>query len=262
MSDVVDDTIEIGEATLAVVGLSNVLKGDMPRIGVEKQREIIGLDKTIDKMARAFVYDELPRTLKMPRPWTYRQILDKFSKPIPEETMRQVTAAFPEDAIDTALSFKSTLVQAHKHASDLMPSAQIDTYLGPKNIMPTSDLMFDFFNQLWVIDDPLILFQLMQCGGLNPEQTNAVKEFFPSIYNYMTKAILDAIIARNHREASFMFLPPRADRGLATFKQQRIVPYGVNIHDVPPPQPKAEPAAPKLRTTLQTSGQKAAEVSG
>ncbi len=255
-----DDTIEVGEATLAVVGLTNVLKGDMPRIGVEKQREIIGLNKKIDGLAADFVYDRLPKKLSMPRPFTYRTLLEKFTKPIPADTMAKITAKFPADAMDTALSFKSTLTQAYAHVSESLPVADYDTYLGPKRIMPTSDKTFEFFNKLWVIDDPLICFQLMQCGALIPEQVAAVIEFFPSLHNYMKKATLDALVARNHREATFVNLPPRADRGLATFKQQRIVPYGVNIHELSPEKtagpsplpPKGKPAA-----GLQTQGQKA-----
>src|SRR5690348_14659229 len=107
MIPAMDDTIEVGEATLAVVGLSNVIAGNMPRMGIEKQREVIGLSKKIDKLADDFVYDRLPGKLKVPRPFTYRQLLDKFSKPIPESTVTDILAKFPEDAADAALSFMS-----------------------------------------------------------------------------------------------------------------------------------------------------------
>jgi hypothetical protein len=256
----VDDTIEVGEATLAVVGLSTVLKGDMPRMGVAKQKEVIDLNKKIDALAADFVYDRLPRKLSMPRPFTYRQLLDKFTKPIPESEVTAIVAKFPPDAHDAALSFLSTLTQAYKHVADMLPVANYDTYLGPKRIMPTSDKTTEFFLKLWVIDDPLICFQLMQSGAIQVEQVQAVAEFFPSLYNYMKAAILDALISRNHREASFMDLPPRADRGLATFKQQRIVPYGVNIHELSPDKggaPQPLPPKGKPPAGLETQAQKA-----
>ena len=260
---ITDDTIEIGEATLAVVGLSNVIAGEMPRMGIEKQREVLGLGKKIDALAEDFVYDRLPRKLKVPRPFTYRQLLDKFSKPIPESAVTDMLSKFPPDATDAALSFMSTLTQAYKHVADMLPVASYNTYLGPKRIMPTSDKTTEFFLMLWVIDDPTICFQLMQCGGLQVEQVTAVKEFFPSLYSYMLKAILDALISRNHSEATFMNLPPRADRGLATFKQQRIVTYGVNIHELPPEKtagPGPLPPKDKPPAGLQTQGQKAESI--
>jgi len=254
------DEIEVGEATLAVVGFTNVIKGEMPRIGVEKQRAILDLNKTIDGLALDFVYDRLPKKLSMPRPFTYRKLLDQFTKPLPQATLMDLHKKFPRDAADIELSFMSTLQSAYAHLGEMVPVADIDTYLGPKRIAPTSDKTFEFFNSYWVIDTPLVVFQLMQCGGLNPEQVTAFLKFYPSLHNYMKKAILEAIVKRNHAEPSFMFLPPRADRGLATFKQQRIVPYGVNVHTIEPKPTQGEPPPPKLRTTLQTAGQKAAEL--
>lgn len=257
------DSIEIGQAALATLGLSNVLKGECSRVGVEKQREIIGIGKRIDDLAMDFVYDRLPRKLSMPRPFTYRQLLERFTRPLSQAETNALQAKFPADAGDEWLAFKSVLDQSFAHLSEMVPVATYDTYLGPKRIKPTSDKTFEFFLKLWVIDDPLIAFQLMQSGALIPEQVSALLEFFPSLYTRMKSSILDALVSRNAKESSFMNLPPRADRGLATFKQQRIVPYGPNIH-VAPPQPNSGGMSPtpKVNPALQTAGQRAASISG
>lgn len=256
------DEIEIGEATLAVVGMTKVLTGEMPRIGVGVQKEIIGLGAKIDGLARQFVYDELPKKLSVPRPFTYRKLVDQFTKPIPAGTIADLVSKFPRDAHDIGLSFMSTLQAAYGHLAEIVPVADYNTYLGPKRIMPTSDKLIEFYLKYWVIDDPLVAFKLMQSGALLPDQVSTLLEFYPSIHNYMKAAILNALVARNLREPNFMNLPPRADRGLATFKQQRIVPYGVNIHAIEPPQqkPAAAPATAKISPALQTTGQKAASL--
>jgi hypothetical protein len=254
----VDDTIELGEATLAVLGMTNVLRGDIPRIGVGVQKEILGIGKKIDALADDFVWDRLPKRLSMPRPFTYRKLLETFTRPIPQATITTIVEQFPRDAMDIALSFQSSLQNAYKHLSDMTPVADYDTYLGPKRIMPTSDKTFEFFNQYWVVDNPLIAFNLMQQGALIPEQATTLKEFFPSLYNHMTAALLNSLISRNTKEPSFLNLPPRADRGLATFKLQRIVPYGTSSHVIPPKNaPSASSAPPKVNAGLQTPGQKA-----
>jgi hypothetical protein len=255
------DPIEVGEATLATIGLTKVLTGGMPRVGVGVQKEILGLGKRIDDLATDFVYDRLPRNLSMPRPFTYRKLLDTFLAPVPQSVVTDIMRKFPPDATDIALSFQSTLTNVFAHLKDIVPVANYDTYLGPKKIQPTSDKTYEFFLQYWLLDDPLAIFRLMQCGALQPDQVTTFKEFYPSVYEHMKGSILSALVARNLREPSFMNLPPRADRGLATFKMQRVVPYGVNVHDLAPQQAPVAPAQtnmPKLNVGLQTPGQKAA----
>src|SRR5678810_970051 len=109
--------------------------------------------------------------------------------------------------------------------------------------------------QYWIVDDPFVVFKLMQCGALTPVQVETLKEFYPSLYNYMIVSTLDALVSRNLREPSFKSLPPRADRGLATLKQQRVVEYGINVHVAPPTENKtSDVAPPKINKGLQTPG--------
>lgn len=262
LTHVEDDSIEVGQATLATIGFTNVVKGDMPRVGIGLQREILGIDKQIDKLAKAFVADELPGKLSMPRPFTYRKMFERFTRPISEAEMTVIMDKFPPNLSEVALSFQSTLNSAYSHVSDMVPVSEVATYLGPKNIRPTSDKEFDFWWEYWLIDKPLDAFKLMQSGAICPEQVVAIKDFYPSIYNYMKVSILNALTERKLREGEkFMYLPPRADRGLGVFKQMRVVEYGPNVHVVPPNEPKpAEVEPPKINKGLQTQSQRAGAV--
>jgi hypothetical protein len=118
----------------------------------------------------------------------------------------------------------------------------------------------EFYLQLWVIDDPCVTFKLMQSGALLPDQTASLIEFFPSLYNHMKSALLNALVKRNMDEPKFLNLPPRADRGLAVFKQQRIVPYGPNNHVIPPKPASSSSSPAKISPALQTDGQKASSL--
>lgn len=251
-----DDTIEVGEATLATVSLTSVLKGEMPKVGIGLQKQIVGMDRRIDALARDFVNDSMSGKFVVPRPFTYTKLLDRFTHPLSEGELTAIIKKFPQDAHEVALSFMSTLQSAYTHLADMVPVSDYDTYLGPKRIMPTDDKLFDFWLQYWIVDDPLIVFRLMNRGGLIPEQIETLKLFYPSLYNYMMASILDAMVRRQLREPSFMNLPPRADRGLAVFKQQRVVEYGVNVHVTPPDKPTvARTPPPKLDKGLQSKAQ-------
>jgi hypothetical protein len=257
-----DDTIEVGQATLAKISLTTVLT-DMPKINIGKQKEILGIDKEIDKLAKAFVNDQLPKTLTLPRPFVYKKLLAQFTKPITEGKMTEIMNQFPSNIGEVAFSFQSTLQKVYAEVAHEVPVSEVATYLGPKNIRPTSDKDFDFwFHVYWPADRPLDMFRLMQQGAITPEQVESIKEFYPSIYNYMKVAILNAITERKIKEGDkFMNLPPRADRGLAIFKQMRVVDYGPNIHATKPDEPKAAGApAPKIDKGLQTQAQRAGAV--
>lgn len=258
LPQITDDTIEVGEATLANIGFTTIVKGDMPRIGIGKQKEIIATNKKIDGLAKEFVYDELITKMRVPRPYTYPKLLARFTKPLSEAEIANINSKFPPDANDTTLSFISTLQGAYTKVADEVPVSTIDTYLGPTNLKPTSDKDLDFWLQYWIIDDPFVVFRLMQCGALQPAQVDTLKVFYPSIYNYMIAAILNALVDRNLKEPKFINLPPRADRGLATLKQQRVVDYGPNIHVAQPTEPTPQSPKPmRIDKGLQTQGQRA-----
>lgn len=253
-----DDLIEIGEATLATIPMTTILKGDMPKIGIGVQKEITNIDKRIDKLAKQFVADELPKELSVPRPFVYEKLAERFSKPLTQLEEKDIMDKFPPNTMEGAISFKSTFDAAYNGLAEMVPYSEVATYLGPKNILPTSDKLLTFWLQYWVIDEPMVAFQLMQMGAIIPEQVESIKKFYPSLYNYMKVATLNALTERKIRESSFMNLPPRADRGLGVFKQMRIIEYGPNIHVVPPNEPKAASVAPpKIDKGLQTTGQRA-----
>ena len=259
-----EDVIDSGESALVVIGMTAVLQDDVPKIGIGKQREILALPKRVEALAKQLVADELPRKLSMPRPFTYTRLLEQFTRPIPPGKLDAILRKFPPEVSDMALAFTSMLTNTYKHVADMLPVADIDTYLGPRRILPTSDKTFDFYNRYWIVADPLITFTLVNCGALQVEQAATLTEFFPSLYQYMKKAILDAMTARTLREPSWLMLPPRADRGFTTFMQKKVVPFGSNMRppkDAAPPPTGAPPVTAKLPTGLQTPGQAAAGVS-
>ena len=253
--------IDLGESILAVVTLTPILKAEMPRVGVGLQREILDLPKHITSLAKQLVANTLDEKLRMPRPWSYRQLYEMLTQPIPEATLAQVTKAFPEGADDGVAPLLFEVQSVFQHLANEFPVSDYQTYLGPKKIQPTSDKIWKWYSRYWVIGDPLQAFQLMQTGALLPSQAGALREYHPSLYEEFKGAILSALVERSMRDGKFINLPPRADRGVATFLGKKIVKQGSNVNAQKPDE--AKPSAPGAPTppvneSLQTAGQRAA----
>lgn len=256
------DPLDASEALICTVGLTRILQGDMPKIGIMLQREVLDLPRRINRLAQDMVGDALPCNLKMPRDFQYQTLLDIFSNPIPEQQIENILVKFPPDQLDQAQAFAAKLATIHKQLADIIPVMQYQTCLGPINIKPTGDKLFRFWNQYWILSDPTIAFTLAQSGALLPEQVNMLVEFYPSLYEHFKTATLQALVKHKLKNAKFLNLPPRTDRGVNTMLQNKIVPFGSNqrvaVPDQGLPNPTSNQAAPKR---FQTQAEKAANLS-
>jgi hypothetical protein len=228
LEDQSPDPLDPGEALICTIGLTRILQNDMPKVGVMLQREALDLPRRLAVLARQMVNDELPRALKMPRPFSYDKLLELTSNPLPEHDIEATMAKFPASQSDVAASFIAKLASVHKQLSDIVPVMQYQTCLGPQNIQPTGDKLFKFWNQYWVLDDPTIVFTLAQSGALLPDQVTALVSFYPSLYEQFKTATLNALVKKRLDNASFINLPPRTDRGVTTLLQNKMVPFGSN----------------------------------
>jgi hypothetical protein len=121
----------------------------------------------------------------------------------------------------------------------IFPTSEYITFAGPKNMTPADDKVFEFFNELLVINDPLSVFRLMAGAALLPEQAQVVQAFFPTLSANIKAAIYSQITARLTDRPNYQ-LPIRAETGFATWLGRRTVDYNPQ-----PAQPSkaADPAA-------------------
>jgi len=254
-----ETVVNPGEAVIACIELTPVLKLDMPYVGVEKGREITGVNKEITSLARQLVMNELPKKLKMPRPWTYEQLVKRFSSPLTESDLEYITGRFGEETHGIVSDFLATLQITFAHLSSELPVGEYQTYNGPKQIKPSSDKIWEWYSRYWVLSQPFAMFQLMQAGALLPTQVEAFEEYYPSLYEAFDAEVRAALTWRGVNDSSFVNLPPAADRGVGVFFKRKLVPFGSNVK-ITRPEPKAPPMPinpPKINTSLQTAGQKA-----
>ena len=254
------DPLDPAEALLATTGLTVVLRGDMPLVGVMLQRRALDIPRRIKQLAKQMVADELSRAITMPRHISYQDMDKLLSGPLPEQLIENTTARFPANVHDQAVSFMALVARIHDQLAESFPTQEYQTALGPVKIEPPSDQTWAFYSKYWIIDQPLIVFQLMQAGALLPDQVGAIQGYYPTLYENMKSAVLDALV-QSKGGKDMLQISPRLNRSVTTFLGQKMVPFGSNKHLVtpdmvnPPPSPVTQSSP---NQTLLSPGQRAA----
>lgn len=255
------DPLDPAEALLATVGLTKVLTGNMPLVGVMLQRQSMTIASRLKKQAKQLVAGELPKKLDMPRHIPYKTGLRLFSQPLPEQLIENIVGKFPHALHDQALQFIALVSQVHHRLSQLFPTQDYQTALGPVKIEPPSDQTWKFYSQYWISDDPQITFQLMQSGALLPNQVAALQNAYSSLYENMKSALLDALV-QEKGPSDMLKISPGLNRAVTTFLGNKVVPYGSNKHLVTPDMVNPQQTGPVTSSTpnssLESPGQKAA----
>lgn len=250
--------IDPGEAALVVIGLSNIISRDVPKIGVGKLEEIGNVGNRITSLARELAAGEL-KGKKIPREHSYRALLDRLKRGLSPDEIHELTNKFPPEASDVSGPFLVVLPQVMTHLDAIFPTSEYVTFTGPKSMTPPQDAVASFFLQLMVLNDPLLVFNLMATGALLRSQVATVTQFFPTIAPNITAAIYSAIARESAAKVSYK-LPPRAAVGVANWLGRRTVEYQ------PQPPPRIVPgmkrptalsalsATPAQRPTAQPGG--------
>lgn len=228
--------INASEAALAVIGISAVIDDEVPRIGVERAKEIEKYGADIDDRAEALASGKA-KQVKISRSHDYRKLLDRLSQHATPADLQKLTEKFPEDMSPMVGPFLIFVRNALEHLRAIFPTSSYTTFTGPKTMVPPDTAVFDFFNKLLVLNNPMLVFDLMGSGALLRSQAAVVRDFFPTLSARIDEAIYAAVAARKVAKESYQ-LPPRAALGVATWLGRRTV-----DHD---PQPKP-PVLPAVR---------------
>ena len=247
-----------GEAALATIGMSNIIDGDVSKVGVGKLDEINGLDAQVVRLAKQLINDELPEP-EMPRSHNYRALLDRLSAGLKPHEIEKLTHLFPESESDMAGQFLIQVQNAWQQLKDIFPTSDYNTFAGPTSMVPDTEAVWMFFLQLQVINDPLQVFPLIGAGALLDEQTKVLREFFPTFSQAVDTAIY-AATAQARADKSSYRLPARAEYGNATWFSRRIADPG-DVKPITPPSPPKNPVTVKIPKQLETQGQQASNPS-
>ena len=235
-----DGSINPGELALACIGLSPVIKGEMPKIGLGKLNDMGNIPKEITRLAGKLCDGELAYQ-PYSHEHSYKTLLDRLTNPLKQHEVADLIGKFHIEAGDIGTQFAIVVQQALQDLKAIFPVSVYRTFAGPKNIEPNANVVFEFLNRLDVINDPLRVMPLIATGALLGTQRDIVKQIYPTLSDFITKEIYSAV-AKRRAEGPVTKpwqLPPRAEIGVAKWNGQKAE------FRPPKPNPPVDPNAVK-----------------
>lgn len=244
-----DVTINPGELALACIGLSPIIRGEMPKIGLGRLDDMGNIPKEITRLAGKMADGELAY-----QPYShehkYTTLLNRITNPLQQQELDAILAKFPIEAGDIGAAFQIVVQEALRDLKAIFPLSVYRTFAGPKNIEPNADVVFQFLNRLDVVNDPLRVFPLIATGALLKSQSAIVHQIYPTLSEYIDQEIHRAVAKR--RAASPISkpyeLPPRAEIGVATWKGQKAA-YRPPKPNPPPPAQEGKSQTADMKKT-------------
>jgi hypothetical protein len=237
--------IQRGEIAEAIIGVSNIINGNIPRWTLEKMREFDKFGEKLNELATECVQGKIDRT-PIPREHDYPKTLEILSKAISEETIANIQSKFPQPFDDLASEFIVTLQNTWNHLSTIFPVSEYKDFTGVKNLLPTGDKTTAFFLKLMVLNDPLLAYMLISSGAMLKSQAEVVQEFYPTLSKAITDSLYAAIGLLSSGDKPFR-MPERTKLGLNNWLGRRSVAYDpkppAQVRPAPADSSKASPAA-------------------
>lgn len=201
--------VDVGEATIGVLGVVDVLSGKAD-VSATARNAVSRFPKTINDMAKQLVRGE---TFKAP----YRSYdQKKFAKLLsgnPSEYLEHV-AESPwiehAAAIGQALRLRNILDAAR-------PKSQLQGLLGVK-VLPVSSFEWHAFEDvISLLNDPLTIFQALACGRITHKLTGVFVQANRSIYEAVAGSVATCAIDEFVKAPATYQLPAQVEASLSTF---------------------------------------------
>jgi hypothetical protein len=235
-----ESTINPGELALASIGLSPIIRGDMPKIGLGRLNDMGNIPKEIARLAGKIADGELTYQ-PYAHEHSYKKLLERISSPLLQHEIDELIGKFHAEAGDIATAFSVAVQEALRDLKAIFPISVYRTFAGPKNIEPNADIVFQFLNRLDVVNDPLRVMPLIATGAILKSQAEIVRQVYPTLSAEIDSQIYAAVTKRRAEKQSYQ-LPPRAEIGVAKWQGQKA-PYR-------PPAPKPPAATPDERSQM------------
>jgi len=202
------------EACLAVVGLRPIISAKVEKIRASTLERIDGLEREVQRLARQMIRNELTDTFYSDL--NYRAMLKDLARGVEVDQVQAMADAFPPQYRDVGHALSITASQVIKTLSDMVPKSVYTTVAGPTSLLPDDVKLWSFVSILEVLDNPLIVFALMNTGALLRSQATAVRQLYPTLSADIDAAILDATVKAKTKSKAFE-LAPRAEVGVKTW---------------------------------------------
>lgn len=244
--------ISQGELALAQMGVSSIIDGEAPKMGIMRIENALALPKRIPELARQAVRGKL-KYYPEKRKHKYTDLLERMAANLPQEEIQQLVELFPSEAHAMASEFSIIIQHTLESLKQLIPVSTITSFTGPRSILPSDDRLWKFFNQLELLNDPLKVFNMISVGALLKSQSEAVQEIYPTVSDEITKSLYEAVAEAVTEKEGFR-LAPRVEYGLGNWLGRRTVEYQApRKQEEPAPRATHSGDTEKLETANQKS---------
>jgi hypothetical protein len=228
-----NEDLDPGELALASIGVTALINDEVPKFGKGKIQAALDIPAELPKLARQLMAGEL-HSKPAKRTGNYRKLLDRLAKPMSPAEVEALVSRFPPEATDMSGPFVVSCQAAWARLADLFPVSVIESFTGPTNITPTDDVVWKFFNQLQILDDPRRVYELMGSGALLRSQVEALKGVYPTISAAVETSIYEAVASAKAMRSSYQ-VPPSVDVGIKVFLGRRQIDSRDQSKTPPPP---------------------------
>lgn len=199
------------EATMAVIGLRTIISKKVERITKPTLDRVDKIGREIERLARDLVNDKL--TGAFYSDLNYRAMLSDLADGVELDQVQEMTDNFPDEYRELGLALGAQAPQVVEALMKMAPRSFYETVTGARSLIPSDVAVWKFVSILEVLDDPLLVFPLMNTGALLRSQANAVRTLYPTLAGAIDEALFDATIKAKGRKRSFE-LAPRAEVGV------------------------------------------------
>lgn len=196
---------------MAVIGLRAIVSKKVERIKREQLDRIDGLEKKVTSTARDLVNDKLTATFYSDL--NYRAMLRDLSEGFDLKQVQEMADHFPPEYRDIGLALTAQSTQVIEALMKMVPTSSYETITGAKALLPSDVKVWRFVSILEVLDDPLLVFPLMNTGALLRSQATAVRQLYPTFSAAVDAALFEATVKAKAKRRSFE-LAPRAEVGV------------------------------------------------
>lgn len=185
--------INPAEALLAIIGVRPIISHRIEEITPQEWRNVDNIQSIIRAQAERMVKNELEDRVRDFDPIMYQKTLGELTQPYKasqvEAMLHQLPPFFTPFLDDFMALSRKTFQYLYQH----FPIQVRQSVAGPSNVKPAGRLINKFESLLYILDNPIEVFTLMNEGRLLSYQVEGLKAIYPSVYDYMERSIRSAL---------------------------------------------------------------------
>ena len=245
--------VDVGEALLAAIGVRPVISHAIEQITPAQWNTAATISQKCDDFAVQLVdsklatmtYNDFDRI-------DYSATLRDLSTPYLPAQVEAMMMHIPVTLPNVSTAFAPLAQKTFQYLYSQFPILLRESVAGNNNIAPPRSLMNRFECLLWLLDNPLGVFNLIAGATLTTHQLDGFRAIYPTLYQYIVDdSIPDAIENKRIEKPKFQFTR-QTEQGVRKFFGRLPLPPGLNqILQTPAatPPPNQQPI-PKANGTL------------